>query len=88
MLLEIATCIGRNSEEILNAVRALSTLEHIDAYERLIWFLMEITLTFDTCHVFENSTTAQQARDAIIAALEQFIVAGQQKAGLNIKLSL
>ena len=53
-------------------MRTLSTLEHLDVYERLVWFLVEITFTFNECDYFDESANCQAARDAIIAALEQF----------------
>ena len=64
--------LGFNSAEILTAVRTLSTLEHIDVYERLIWFMIEIALTFNTSKVYGDSTTLQPAKDAVVAALDQF----------------
>ena len=72
--------LGFNSGEMLAAVRILSTLEHIDVYERLIWFLVEITLTFDTCQLLDYSTETQGARDAVIAAIEQFCVSDTPKS--------
>ncbi len=42
-------------------------------YERLIWFLVEVALTYDSAQIFDSaSPNSQSAKDTIIAALEQF----------------
>jgi len=66
--------LGLNSEEILGAVRAISGLEYVEAYERMSWFVLEIALTFNTSRLFEDDSDLQSAKDAIIAALDQFSV--------------
>ena len=64
--------LGLNSGEILSAVRNLSSMEHIEAYERMIWFIMEIALTFNTPKIYEDEPEYQPGKEAIISALEQF----------------
>lgn len=66
--------LGLNSEGILSAVRALSNLEYVEAYERMSWFVLEIALTFNTPKLFEDDPELQTAKDALVAALDQFCV--------------
>jgi hypothetical protein len=66
--------LGLNSEEMLGAVRTISGLEYVEAYERMSWFVLEIALTFNTPRLFEDDSDLQSAKDAIIAALDQFAI--------------
>ena len=64
--------LGLNSTEMLTAIRTLSSLEHIEAYERMAWFVVEIASTFNTSKLYEDEPELQSGKDAIISALEQF----------------
>lgn len=57
---------------MLTAVRTISSLEHVEVYERMSWFLLEIALTLNTSKFFEDDPDLQSAKDSIIAALDQF----------------
>eukprot|EP00826_Nyctotherus_ovalis_P058505 TRINITY_DN8046_c0_g1_i17.p1 TRINITY_DN8046_c0_g1~~TRINITY_DN8046_c0_g1_i17.p1 ORF type:complete len:177 (+),score=32.00 TRINITY_DN8046_c0_g1_i17:187-717(+) len=75
--------LGLNSEEILSAVRTISNLEYIEAYERMSWFVLEIALTFNTPKLFEDDSQLQAAKDALVAALDQFCVEDSAPGGVG-----